>query len=89
MSMITAVVRQVLFAALRQPLAKRAARFVLSRIPGLQTRVRALLYRHVWSAQAGAAPPPEPVIGGEAPARTARIFRELKQVQQARNDRCE
>lgn len=89
MSMVTAVVRRVLFAALRQPQVKRLARLVLSRIPGLQSRMRSLVYRHAWTLQAGSAPPPEPTIGNEAPARTARIFRELKQAQRARTERCE
>lgn len=84
-----ALMRRVLSAAMRQPRVKRAARTLLSRIPGLQSRLRALLYRHMLAAQSGAMPPPEPMIGNEAPPRTARIFRELKQAQQARKDRCE
>ena len=74
--------------AVRQPQLKRAARLLLSRIPGLQSRLRSILYRNMWTNQSGAMPP-EPMIGNEAPARTARIFHELKQAQQARKDRCE
>ena len=81
--------RLLVSTVMRQPRVKRAARILLARVPGLQSRLRALLYRQMWSIQAGAAPPPEPVIGSEAPARTARIFRELKQAQQARKERCE
>lgn len=82
-----AAVRRLVSAAVRQPRVKRAARVLLARIPGLQSRLRSLLYSSAWSMQSGATPP-EPMIGNEAPARTARIFRELKQAQQARNDRC-
>lgn len=86
--MAAPIVRRLMSAALRQPRVKRAARIVLSRIPGLQSRLRSLLYSNAWAIQSGATPP-EPMIGNEAPARTARIFRELKQAQQARKDRCE
>jgi O-antigen chain-terminating methyltransferase len=86
--MATPVMRRLMTAALRQPRVKRAARVLLSRIPGLQSRLRSLLYSNAWAMHSGATPP-EPMIGNEAPARTARIFRELKQAQQARKDRCE
>lgn len=86
--MAAPVMRRLMSAALRRPRVKRAARILLSRIPGLQSRLRSLLYSNAWAMQSGATPP-EPMIGNEAPARTARIFRELKQAQQARKDRCE
>lgn len=86
--MAAPAVRRLMSAALRRPRLKRAARILLTRIPGLQSRLRSLLYSNAWAMQSGATPP-EPMIGNEAPARTARIFRELKQAQQARKDRCE
>jgi O-antigen chain-terminating methyltransferase len=86
--MAATAMRRLVSAAVRQPRVKRAARVLLSRIPGLQSRLRSLLYSNAWAMQSGATPP-EPMIGNEAPARTARIFRELKQAQQARKDRCE
>ncbi|XYJ11340.1 hypothetical protein ACSUZJ_04955 [Telluria sp. B2] len=86
--MVVAALRRLVSATSRQPQLKRAARVLLARIPGLQPRLRAFLYRSMWTNQSGMAPP-EPMIGNEAPVRTARIFRELKQAQQARKDRCE
>jgi O-antigen chain-terminating methyltransferase len=88
MGRATALLRRALHAGLRQPRVKQAARALLARMPGLQRRLRTLMYRQ--GAQAGqltGAPPPEPQIGREAPPRTERIYRELKQAQ-ARKDRC-
>ncbi len=70
---------------LRKPRLKRVVRTMLAYMPGVQTRLRHLLYRHDTSAHhLAAAPPPEPLPMGEVPPRVARIYRELKQAQQAR-----
>jgi glycosyltransferase involved in cell wall biosynthesis len=86
-----AILRHALHATLRRPRVKRVARALLARMPGIQRHLRGLMYRH--GSGAGDLPgteglPPEPKIGREAPPHTARIYRELKQAQQARKDRC-
>jgi len=84
-----ALLRQAVQATLRRPRLKRVARAMLARMPMVQRQLRVVLYRHDPNAphmRPPQAPEPEPVPGAELPARTARIYRELKQAQQARKN---
>jgi O-antigen chain-terminating methyltransferase len=67
---------------MRQPLLYRAARRAVGRFPGLNARLRGLLYR---PAPGGAALPPEALPGaGDLSPRAARIYQELKHTLEAR-----
>jgi len=84
-----ALLRQAVQATLRRPRLKRVARAMLARMPLVQRQLRVVLYRHDPNAphmRPPQAPEPEPVPGAELPTRTARIYRELKQAQQARKN---
>jgi O-antigen chain-terminating methyltransferase len=69
-------------AALRQPLLKGALRRALGRLPGLQARLRGLLYRHAGGAD-GPTPEAPPAAGDMSP-RTARIYDDLKKTLETR-----
>lgn len=64
-------------AVLRQPLLKGAARRVLARFPGLQARLRGMLYQP--APGAAALPPEPPPAGGDLSPRAARVYHELQQ----------
>ena len=81
------LLRRSVQAVLRRPRLKHFARTLLAYMPGVQARLRHLLFRHDTRAHdLPAAPPPEPLSMGELPPRVARIYRELKQAQLARKE---
>ena len=83
----TSLLHRMVRAVLGRPRLKRAALALLAHMPGVRTRLRGMLYRPDPLHQAPQAPPPpEPLPMGEVPSRVARIYRELKQAQQTRND---
>lgn len=76
--------RRLVRGVMRQPLLHGAARRVVSHFPGLNARLRGLLYQPV---PGGAALPPEALpVAGDLSPRAARIYQELKHTLEARKD---
>lgn len=70
---------------LRNPRAKRTARAVLARFPGLQARLREMMYQAPVAAGAGA-PPPAGQQPDELSPRARKLYGALKQAQATRKD---
>jgi O-antigen chain-terminating methyltransferase len=76
---------QLMRAVLRQPLLKGAARRLLARFPGMQARLRGMLYQPVPGATTL---PPEPLPSdGDLSPRAARAYQELKNTLEKREAR--
>lgn len=76
--------RRTVQAIMRRPRLKRVALALLAYMPSVRTRLRDLLHRHDALHHPVNAPPAEPLPIGEVAPRVAKIYRELKQAQQAR-----
>lgn len=68
-------------AVLRNPRAKRHARGVLARFPGLQARLREMLYRAPIAPTGAGAPPPQGQLPDDLSPRARRLYTALKQAQ--------